>query len=276
MWKYIIIGSLVLFLAATFVFYKNHGAMTATPGGEVAAVQTQLQDAVEKNRNISLDKTIKAYSEMRTEWINDRKAKADAEKTDFDGKTEELNGEIAQLTARYDALEGDSKRLREELDNMLEGLANAVGLEEGSTDPEEVAKKLAEMMEENIQLERQVAVEEAAIAALGKESDELNAQITAARKLNQDRQARLSPAELECHVIKSDPSWDYVILDAGIDKGVVIGSRLAVMRGDKQICELNVTLVEASRTSCDVVYSTLLPGERVHSGDRVISVRNNK
>lgn len=275
MWKYIIIGSLVLFLAATFVFYKNHGAMTA-PGGEVAAVHAQLQDAVEKNKNISLDRTIKAYSEMRTEWINDRKAKADAEKTDFDGQTEELNSEITQLTARYDALEGDSKRLREELDNTLEGLANAVGLEEGSADPEEVAKKVAEMMEENIGLERQVAVEEAAIAALGKESDELNAQITAARKLNQDRQARISPAELECHVINSDPSWDYVILDAGIDKGVVIGSRLAVMRDDKQICELNVTLVEANRTSCDVVYSTLLPGERVHSGDRVISVRNNK
>ena len=275
MWKYIIIGSLVLFLAATFVFYKNHGAMTA-PGGEVAAVQTQLQDAINKNKNISLDKTIKAYSEMRTEWINARKTKADAEKSEFDGQTETLNEEIAQLTARYEALEGESKRLREELDNVLQGLATAVGLEEDTADPEEVARKVAELMEGNIELERKVAVEEAAIAALGKESEKLNAQIAAARKLNQDRQARISPAELECHVINSDPTWDYVILDAGIDKGIVIGSRLAVMRDGKQICELNVTLVEASRTSCDVVYSTLLPGERVHSGDRVISVRNNK
>ena len=46
------------------------------------------------------------------------------------------------------------------------------------------------------------------------------------------------------------------------------------MRGDKKICELNVTLVESSRASCDVVYSTMLTGERVEVGDTVVSVRN--
>lgn len=275
MWKYIIIGSVVLFGTAAFIFHKNLEALTA-PGGEVAAIQTQYQDAVNKNKNIALDKTIKAYSEMRTEWLNERKTKADSEKTDFEGQSQAVEEEISQLSARYDAIEGDFKRLREELDNTLLGVSNSVGLDEATTDPEEVATHVAQLMEANIELERKVAQEEATITALGKQSEDLNNKITAAKKLQQDRQNRISPPELKCAVLKCDPEWDYVILDAGIDKGIVIGSRLAVMRGDKKICELNMTLVETSRASGDVVYDTLLPGESVQAGDTVVSVRNDK
>ena len=75
-------------------------------------------------------------------------------------------------------------------------------------------------------------------------------------------------------VVVADPTWDYVILDAGIDKGIVIGSRLAVMRGSQKVCELTVTLVENSKSSCDVVYSTMRPGDKVRQGDTVVSARD--
>lgn len=275
MWKYIIIGSVVLFGTAAFIFHKNLEALTA-PGGEVAAIQTQYQDAVNKNKNIALDKTIKAYSEMRTEWLNERKGKADTEKTEFENKAQAVQEEVSQLSARYDAIEGDFKRLREELDNTLLGVSNSVGLDESTTDPEEVANHVAQLMEANIELERKVAQEEATITALGKQSEHLNSEIVKAKKLQQDRQARLSPPDLKCSVVKCDPEWGYVIVNAGIDKGIVIGSRLAVMRGDKKICELNMTLVETNRSSGDVVFNTLLPGERVQAGDTIVSVRNDK
>ena len=275
MWKYIIIGSVVLFGAAAFIFHKNLEALTA-PGGEVAAIQNQYQDAVTKNKNIALDKSIKAYSDMRTEWLNERKGKADTEKADFEGKSQAVEEEISQLSARYDAIEGDFKRLREELDNTLLGVANSVGLDESTTDPEEVATHVAELMNSNIELEKKVSQEEASITALGEQLNHITNEIAKAKKLQQDRQARISPADLKCSVINCDPKWDYVILDAGIDKGIVIGSRLAVMRGDKKICELNMTLVETNRASGDVVFSTLLPGESVQAGDTVVSVRNDK
>ena len=129
-------------------------------------------------------------------------------------------------------------------------------------------------MDKVVELERSNAEADARIAALGAESERLTALIAAARKLAQDRQARLSPPELKCNVLTADRQWDYVILDAGINKGIVIGSRLAVMRNGKKICELNVTLVESTRASCDVVYSTMITGERVEVGDSVVSVRN--
>ncbi len=275
MWKYIIIGSVVLFGAAAFIFHKNLEALTA-PGGEVAAIQTQYQDAVNKNKNIALDKTIKAYSEMRTEWLNERKGKADTEKADLEGQSQTVEEEISQLSARYDAIEGDFKRLREELDNTLLGVANSVGLDESTTEPEEVVTHVAELMENNIALEKKVAQEEATITALGKQYEDLVNAVAAAKKLQQERQNRISPIDLQCAVLKADAEWDYVILNAGIDKGIVIGSRVAVMRNDKKICELNMTLVEANRSSGDIVLSTLIPGESVKPGDTVVSVHPDK
>lgn len=275
MWKYIIIGSVVLFGAAAFIFHKNLEALTA-PNGEVAAIQTQYQDAVNKNKNVALDKTIKAYSDMRTEWLNDRKSKADTEKADLDGQSQAVEEEISQLSARYDAIEGDFKRLREELDNTLLGVSQSVGLEEASTDPEEVASHVAELMEGNIALEQEVTQEEATITKLVKQTEHLNTRIAEEKQLQLDRQQRKSPRDLKCAVLKTDSDWGYVILDAGIDKGIVIGSRLAVMRDDKKICELNMTLVEENRSSGDIVHGTLLPGESVQAGDVVVSARDDK
>ncbi len=273
MWKYIIIGSVALFLAASYLFNENNKAIAT---GEVAALQTQYKDVVRKNSDIYRDKTIKEYANLRAEWFASEKTREEGAKQEIESETDAVKQEIAELTAKYQAIEGDIKLLKEAVRDVLLGVANVVGLDPDEVDQDEVAAKISALMATNEELEKQIAQEEARIAALGQESERLNGLIAAARKLNQDRQARISPAELSCNVLTADPQWDYVILDAGVNKGIVIGSRLAVMRGDKKICELNVTLVEASRTSCDVVYSTMLPGERVEIGDRVVAVRNNK
>ena len=132
-------------------------------------------------------------------------------------------------------------------------------------------------MDENIELQSKIDAENDQIATLGAESDRLNGLIDAARKLGQDRQARISPPELKCSVTYVDPGYAFITLNAGIDNGgVVIGSRLAVMRGDKKICELNVTNVQARESIAYVVKKSMLAGEAVKVGDRVVSVRNDK
>ena len=101
--------------------------------------------------------------------------------------------------------------------------------------------------------------------------------IDAARKLGQDRQARISPPELKCQVSYVDPGYAFMTLNAGIDNGgVVIGSRLSVMRGDRKICELSVTNVQSRESVAYVVKGTMLAGERVKVGDTVVSVRTDK
>jgi len=274
MWKYIIIGAVVLFLLSVYVFTKNHEALVA-PNGEIAALQAQYRDAVKKNKDISLDKTIKAYATMRTEWMQSQKDLFEKQKADLDAQTAALKQESAELQIKYDRIGGEVERTTAQMEEVLRGITGLVGMDSDS-EMDEITERVTAMVQENLELEKKVAQEDATINALNKQIEGYLARSAAARQLNKDRQARISPPELDCKVITSDSQWDYVILDAGINKGIVIGSRLAVMRGDKKICELNVTLVETSRSSCDIVYSTLLPGESVQVGDRVISVRNNK
>lgn len=273
MWKKIIIGAVVLFLAATFVFYKNNEAMTA-PNGEVEAMQTRLQEGISKHKNVGMDKSIKAYAEMRTEWFRNQQAQFDASRSQLEEEDANVKEKTKEIEQAYTTTEEELKSIQEQLARFKSEVQEAAHLEEELTDMGEVVAKMTQLKQKNDAIELQVSQEESAIEALGIQNDTLSAKLDAAKKLYQDRQARISPPELQCSVLSADPQWDFVVLDAGVNKGIVIGSRLAAMRGDEKIAELNVTFVEANRASCDVVYSTLKTGERVQPGDRIISVRN--
>ncbi len=274
MWKYIISGAVVLLLGSSFFFYKNHSAMTAA-SGEVATVQNRFADAVKKSHDIELDKSIKQYADLRTAYFKRELERFDEEKAALDAEDAPIVTEISQANADLEAAKADFNKFKEEFAAFKRSAAEVVELEDEDDDVlQTVGQKIAELVEKNNGVEAQIAQEQAQIAELGAESERTLAKIAAARKLNSDRMARLSPPELSCTVITADPNWDYVTLDGGINKGIVIGSRLAVMRGDVKVCELNVTLVEGSRSICDVVYQTIRPGDRVRVGDRVISVRN--
>ncbi len=271
MWKKIIIGSVVLGAASTYIFFDNNGDITSSEG-EIAFLQQQFRDASDKSKEYHIDRYVKAYAELRTQDFNNLKEKYSQEKTDLDSQSASTREEIARTQATIDAATTEVQKLQADLKKLLDDAADAVELEsEDQIELREVAERLTEFLQANAALERKVAEEDALIASLGAESEKLLKLIADGKKLNQDRQARISPVDLSCSVLTTDPQWDYVILDAGVDKGIVIGSRLDVMRGDQKICELNVTLVESTRSSCDVVYSTLKAGERVKAGDRVVT-----
>ncbi len=273
MWKKIIIGSVVLFVASSYFYFANNDAMSSSDG-EVAFLQQQFRDAADKSKEYHIDRYIKAYADMRTAEFSRLKEEYAQEKSELDSESATMREEITKIQSMCEAVEHELKTIKNELSSLLNDAASAVDMEGGDDlELREVAQKVTEFIQANEALERKLAEEDARIAALGADSERLLKLIADGKKLNQDRQARISPPELSCTVINSDPQWDYVILDAGVDKGIVIGSRLAVMRGEEQICELNVTLVESNRTSCDVVYNTLKPGERVRVGDRVITAK---
>lgn len=150
-----------------------------------------------------------------------------------------------------------------------------MGLGASNLDFDVITQKISDLLRENDELRASIDREDRTIADLTSESERLSTQISEQKKLAQDRQARLSPPDLECRVSYVDPNWGFVRLDAGINKGIVIGSRLAIMRGDVKICEINVTNVETRAAAGEVVRSTLMTAESVKPGDRVISVRNN-
>lgn len=275
MWKYIIIAAVVLFLGACFLFYKNNEALTG-PEGEVAAFQSQFDMAKRKAVDIEKDRAIKRYAELRTAYFTQQRDNFTEERANLEAEDVPVQQNITKANADLETAKGELKRYTDDFNAFKQNAASAAGLEDTLVDGDMtvVGQRIAELVEANDGIEAQAAAEEKMTGDLGAESERTLAMIDAAKKLAADRMARLSPPELKCSVVSTDPTWDYVILDAGIDKGIVIGSRLAVMRGKQKVCELAVTLVESSKSSCDVVYSTMRPGDKVRPGDTVVSVRN--
>ncbi len=275
MWKYIIIAAVVLFLGACFLFYKNNEALTG-PEGEVAACQSQFDMAKKKAVDIEKDKAIKRYAELRTAYFKQQSEKYNEECSAIEAKDAPFEQEITKANADLEAVNADFKRYEEQFKVFRNQAATAAGVEDAAEEEalKMVGERIAELVQSNDALEAQAAAEEKMTSDLGAESERTLAMIDAARKLAADRMARLSPVDLKCSVLSANATWDYVVLDGGVDKGIVIGSRLAVMRGEQKVCELTVTVVESNRSSCDVVYSTMRPGDQVRAGDTVVSVRN--
>ncbi len=272
MWKYIIIAAVVLFLGACFLFFKNNEALTG-PEGEVAAFQTQFETAKKKVSEIEKDKAVKRYAELRKSYFAQQTEKYNDERSALEAEDAPYEQEITKAHADLETAKADFKRYREQFQTFQKGATEEVGVE--AMDDEEalqmVGQRIAEMVADNEALKQKVDTTKEETEKRKTAAERTQAMIDAAKKLAADRMARLSPPELKCTVASVDADWDYVILDSGVDKGIVIGSRLIVMRGEAKVCELTVTLVESNSSSCDVVYSTMRPGDRVRPGDTVVS-----
>ena len=274
MWNKIIIGALVLFLLAFYLFFNNYSAIMAE-GGDVKEGLKQFDSLVEQQKTQAQDQYTKTYAEMRAEWFSSENSRLEDEKNEFDQTRSGVEGEIAEASSKVETAEAEFKRLEAELSDLVEKLSAAVGTEASGDDTDVIAQAFAALHADLKALRIKLDQESARVAHLKSENERVSGLVDKARKLNAERMARVSPASLSTRVVACDPDWDYAIIGAGLDQGVVLGSRLAVMRGNTKIAELAVTNVEANRASCDVVYSTVIPGESVQAGDLIIAVRNN-
>lgn len=292
MWKYLTLVSLILVAAAAFVFYKTQSGMSASQG-EVTALQALVDAAADKNKEVFMDRTIAAYAKLRGAWLQEHKKEMVEAKGKYEQQVEEGKSEVERLSRELESLGGESEENKKKIEEVLRKLASNEDLNKSLSEArdrdgvevldmnpespdflENIAANLRTLEAKKVELAEENTRAEAEINLLAKRKEDVAGQIAEAEALAKERQARVSPKELNCSVAVADPSWDYVIVDAGMNDGVIIGSHLAVMRDGKKICELVVTLVEKSRSSCDVISHTLKTGERVREGDRVVSVRS--
>ncbi len=274
MWKKILIVALLLFAIASYAFYHANEVMTQSEG-EIPNIQKLMSDTTARNRELATEARDKSYAELRQEWFDSETQRLQSEKATDDTEAEDLASQIESVSTALTETEAEFKRLQEELNKIVADLLAAADIE-NDTDDISVIGEAVDVLSEELQAKQaELAQEEASVTALETEEARLTGLVQDGRKLNLDRQSRISPTALSCNILLFDPNWSYIILDAGVDKGIVIGSRLAVMRGDVKICELSVTVVEKNRASADIVYSTLLVGEAPQAGDTVVSVRND-
>jgi len=272
MWNKILILALLVFSGSVYIFISNHKAQSKAQG-EVAALQQLFEDIAAKSSDIALDERIKVYAEMRAEYFEKETAKFDAQKEDFDTKTSDMQMLVEEANASTEKADTDHKALEDALNNIMKEAATALGVEGSNFQISDISSSVV-ALDDNIKAaELKISEEDASIAAGEVEDMRLQTIIGKIEELTSDRQARLSPAQLNCSVLSADSNWNYVVLDAGADKGVVIGSNVAVMRGDVKIAELLITLVEKNRSSGDIIHKSVSPGEVVKLGDKIISVR---
>jgi hypothetical protein len=107
------------------------------------------------------------------------------------------------------------------------------------------------------------------IAALRVENTALSKQPTqASNRLPGEEPVVLLPAELQGRVLISDPKWQFVVLDAGKDQGVLRAGELLVSRAGKLVAKVKVDQVEKDRSVARVMAGWQL-GE-IMEGDLLI------
>lgn len=279
MWSKIIIGTAVVLIGSGILFYMNHTDLVSE---EFPQARNMMENVETLSKDIARTQYEKKYAEMRKVFFASELERYTQKESDL---TEELNSVIAetekanQETAK---LEAELNEKRTELSNAMKELESLVEIEDTS-DPNDTDARMKAILngvkalyQHNQNTTQENAQTQAQIDALIAQSAELNGEIDIEKKRAADRSARLAPPTLIASVINTQPNWNYVIIDAGTQQDVSIGSRLGVMRGDTKIAELNVTTVEANRAGADIILDTLMVGESVHIGDRVISIRPAK
>lgn len=251
------IAAIILLLAGALFYYLNHEALVK----EVADRANKQAELVETNRIIHLEELSLADATRLRDL--------------YKQQAETLKDEPARIDTACAALVEEMRIYQEQVDAAKATLA---GYQEkidalGKTVDEILADKVS-LEAETAQLTAAVEQKKALHANLVSRSAVLTKTNADYVALETDQRAHLSPADLKTHIAGSYDAWGYVIVDAGANKGIIPGSKLAVLRSGEKIAEILVTAVEKTKCSADIIPSTLIAGERIQNGDTVVSVRN--
>ncbi len=281
MWSKIIIGTAAVLIGSAILFYMNHTDLVSE---EFPQARNMMENVETLSKDIARTQYEKKYAEMRKVFFASELERYTQKESDLTDELNAVTAETEKANQETAKLEAELNEKRAELNKAMQELESLVEIQEDSnSDPNDTDARMKAILngvkalyQHNQTTAQENAQTQAQIDALIVQSAELNREIDIEKKRAADRSARLAPPALVASVINTQPNWNYVIIDAGTQQDVSIGSRLGVMRGDKKIAELNVTTVEANRAGADIILSTLMAGESVHIGDRIISIRPAK
>jgi type II secretory pathway component PulC len=95
----------------------------------------------------------------------------------------------------------------------------------------------------------------------------LKTKVELAKLVEPDHKVRL-PANLRGKILVTDPKWDFVVLDFGEDKQVLMDGELLVSRNGKLVAKVRIQSIQKDRCIANV-----MPGWKlteVMEGDQVI------
>jgi cell shape-determining protein MreC len=202
---------------------------------------TQLRGKLTNLNNRLTAQTV-AREKAEADFVN---ARQEANKTAIALKhtAETLDAKTAQVSAQADQiakLTNDAKKLRENLNDAQAELAAYKSL----MTPEQVAHAAKHIKE----LEDSVIAMNEENALLGRRLRVLQRDLPGGEKFKNPL-----PPDLSTKVLAVDPKWQFVVLDAGEEQGVIEHGELLVSRGGKLVAKVRISRVEKNRCVANIM-----------------------
>ncbi|WP_395752355.1 hypothetical protein [Prosthecobacter sp.] len=255
MTKVLFILSAVVIIVAGFFAFQN--------GREFAEVRSRIHGV---NQSILAEKKTE---QKGLKEVADVKSATEKVQADIDVEAEKLKAQRNKLSqtdsevaTTEEALAAKEKKKAEQ-DLQLEKLPKGMNPENMV---ESIQKMKKEMLEYQGQAEikkKEVAAEEEKVAGIQKRLDEVNHKIEERRK-NFERNS------LTSRVIAVNYDWGFVIIDAGKSTGLTQDTKLIVTRGAQTVGKVSVMSVENKNSMAAIVPDTVVNGQVIMPGDRVI------
>lgn len=242
-------------LVSSFFFYKNY---------EAIEIEQKARDGVETELT-RINSTI--------EDENQRIAKANKDREALEKECAELDKKHADLIAQNETITGEIATTKTAVEEATKALADLQEKLKGMDDVAALLTQIKKMEEENKRLDQELAVANSTRENLAARREQINKSIEVLSKLEADQAERISPASLKTRIKSTEPQWNFVTLEGGANVGIVLGSKLAVMRGGKKIAELNVNNVEPTKSTADIVPGGEELNAHLVPGDLVVAVR---
>jgi len=253
--KVLLILSLVLMLAATFIGYQN---------GRTLAVTRANKAATHKNIRTELGH-VNGLVEQVNVLIADVKRVTD----ELEVEKEKIRGQRLKI-AQADS---EAKRVQEDLDrsNMrlvelrkeMEQLPPDVKLETLQEDLNRIKQSIAETKANTEAKQQQLDAENAKVVAEQRKVDGFV-------RRRDDRLTKFALNSMTANITAVNSDWGFVVIDAGQPQGITESTKLLVTRGTQTIGKLSILSVEGSKTIANILQDTVTPGMTIAPGDRVI------
>jgi myosin heavy subunit len=255
MTKVLFILSAVVILVASFFAYQN--------GRAFAEVRTRT---IGVNASITSEKqaekkAIDAVGKLKT-GIGRVQEEVDAETERLKIQKNKLSQAEGEVSRTKDELVVKEKK-KKELEDLLKDLPQGMK-------PETMAENMNKLKKEKLEFEAQaelkkkeVAAEEEKVAGIQKRLDDVMHKI-------EDRRKNFERNSLTSRVIAVNYDWGFVIIDAGKATGLTQDTKLIVTRGAQTVGKVSVMSVDAKNAMAAIVPDTVVNGQIIMPGDRVI------
>lgn len=209
------------------------------------SLQTSQQNEAKLNKDLKtvrgqLDDSVKAYGEATNQLVqaqakaHEQQARADKASTELNNVTAERNTAQQELS-QWHLFEMNPDQIRNNLARLRT-----------------VERERDVFTTENKTLTRQVA-------NLKRELKRYTGE--------QEEEVQLPPGT-RATVVAVDPKYDFVVLDAGGNQGIVEGAKLLVNRDGKLIGKVKITAVEPNRSIANILPEWKQEGTEIMEGDQ--------